>query len=120
MFGQIGIISAVMVTAYGFSQWRKLSVELSMLASAVAGGLAGACAGTPAGGGIIAHAHPCLNNDGDGTLPAPFGRAFLGTACGRARTRKTPGAVHVRLNGTDVAEREVALAGRPLKRRELR
>lgn len=47
MFGQIGIISAVMVTAYGFSQWRKLSVELSMLASAVAGGLAGACAGTP-------------------------------------------------------------------------
>ncbi len=43
----IGIVLAVMGFAYGVASWRKLSVELCMLASAVAGGLAGACVGTP-------------------------------------------------------------------------
>lgn len=44
---QIGIILAIMVVAYAVAKWRKLSVELSMLASAVAGGLAGAFINTP-------------------------------------------------------------------------
>jgi len=44
---QIGIILAVMVLTYTIAKWRKLSVELSMLASAVAGGLAGAVVETP-------------------------------------------------------------------------
>jgi len=44
---QIGIILAVMVIAYAFAKWKKLSVELSMLSAAVAGGLAGAVKNTP-------------------------------------------------------------------------
>jgi len=44
---QIGIILAVMVLTYTIAKWRKLSVELSMLASAAAGGLAGAVVETP-------------------------------------------------------------------------
>ncbi len=44
---QIGIILAIMVVAYAIAKWKKLSVELSMLASAVAGGLAGAFLNTP-------------------------------------------------------------------------
>jgi hypothetical protein len=44
---QIGIILVIMVVAYAIAKWRKLSVELSMLASAVAGGLAGAFLNTP-------------------------------------------------------------------------
>jgi hypothetical protein len=44
---KIGIILAIMVVAYAIAKWKKLSVELSMLASAVAGGLAGAFINTP-------------------------------------------------------------------------
>lgn len=44
---KIGIILAIMVLAYAIAKWNKLSVELSMLASAVAGGLAGAFINTP-------------------------------------------------------------------------
>jgi CitMHS family citrate-Mg2+:H+ or citrate-Ca2+:H+ symporter len=44
---QIGIILAVMVAAYALAQWKKLSVELCMLASAVGGGLVGAFMNTP-------------------------------------------------------------------------
>lgn len=47
MYLQIGIILAVMVIAYSFAKWKKLSVELSMLSAAVAGGLAGAIKNTP-------------------------------------------------------------------------
>ncbi len=43
----IGVILAVMGIAYAVASWRRLSVELCMLASAVAGGLAGACVRTP-------------------------------------------------------------------------
>jgi hypothetical protein len=39
---QIGIILAIMITAYGLAHWRKLSVELCMVTSAIAGGIAGA------------------------------------------------------------------------------
>lgn len=52
---QIGIILAVMVVAYAVAKWRKLSVELSMLASAVAGGLAGAVINTPPIGTLARH-----------------------------------------------------------------
>jgi len=44
----IGLILLVMVVAYAVAKWRKLSVELSMLASTLAGGLAGAITRTPA------------------------------------------------------------------------
>jgi hypothetical protein len=44
---QIGIILVIMVVVYVIAKWKKLSVELSMLASAVAGGLAGAFLNTP-------------------------------------------------------------------------
>lgn len=47
MYLQIGIIFSVMVLAYTLAKWRKLSVELSMLAAAVAGGLAGTFKSTP-------------------------------------------------------------------------
>ncbi len=47
MYFQIGIIFSVMVLAYTLAKWRKLSVELSMLAAAVAGGLAGTFKSTP-------------------------------------------------------------------------
>ncbi len=52
---QIGIILTIMVVAYGIAKWRKLSVELSMLASAVAGGLAGAVINTPPIGTLARH-----------------------------------------------------------------
>jgi hypothetical protein len=52
---QIGIILAIMVVAYAFAKWRKLSVELSMLASAVVGGLAGAFLNTPPIGTLARH-----------------------------------------------------------------
>lgn len=44
---QIGIILIIMVAAYAVAKVNKLSVEISMLASAVAGGIAGAFLGTP-------------------------------------------------------------------------
>jgi hypothetical protein len=52
---QIGIILAIMVVAYAVAKWRKLSVELSMLASAVAGGLVGAFLNTPPIGTLARH-----------------------------------------------------------------
>ena len=52
---QIGIILTIMVVAYAIAKWRKLSVELSMLASAVAGGLAGAVINTPPIGTLARH-----------------------------------------------------------------
>ena len=52
---QIGIILAIMVGAYAIAKWRKLSVELSMLASAVAGGVAGAFLSTPPIGTLARH-----------------------------------------------------------------
>src|SRR5512139_1255251 len=47
MYLHIAVIVAVMCIAYAVANWRKLSVEICMLASAVAGGLAGACVHTP-------------------------------------------------------------------------
>ncbi len=44
---QISIILAVMVFAYIIAKWKKLSVEVSMLAAALVGGLAGAFVATP-------------------------------------------------------------------------
>lgn len=44
---QIGIILMIMVLAYVWAGWKKLSVELCMLTSAVAGGLAGAFVKAP-------------------------------------------------------------------------
>jgi CitMHS family citrate-Mg2+:H+ or citrate-Ca2+:H+ symporter len=52
---QVGIILAIMVVVYAIAKWRKLSVELSMLASAVAGGLAGAFLSTPPIGTLARH-----------------------------------------------------------------
>jgi CitMHS family citrate-Mg2+:H+ or citrate-Ca2+:H+ symporter len=47
MYLQIGIILAIMGTAYAVAKWKKLSVELSMLSATVAGGIAGAFVSTP-------------------------------------------------------------------------
>ena len=55
MYLQIGIILAVMVIAYAVANWRKLSIELSMLAAAVAGGIAGAFIKTPPLGQLARH-----------------------------------------------------------------
>lgn len=55
MYLQIGIISAVMVAAYALTKWKKLSVEISMLAAVVAGGLAGAFTSTPPIGQLARH-----------------------------------------------------------------
>ena len=52
---QIGIILVIMVVVYAIAKWKKLSVELSMLASAVAGGLAGAFLNTPPIGTLARH-----------------------------------------------------------------
>ena len=52
---QIGIILLVMIGAYGVANWRKLSVEICMLAAAVAGGLAGAFLNTPPIGDLARH-----------------------------------------------------------------
>jgi len=55
MYLQIGIILAVMVIAYALANWRKLSVELSMLSAAVAGGIAGSFVKTPPLGQLARH-----------------------------------------------------------------
>jgi hypothetical protein len=55
MYPQIGIISLVMVAAYVLAKWKKLSVEISMLAAAVAGGIAGAFTSTPQIGQLARH-----------------------------------------------------------------
>jgi hypothetical protein len=55
MYFQIGIISVVMVAAYALAKWKKLSVEISMLAAAVAGGIAGAFTSTPQIGQLARH-----------------------------------------------------------------
>jgi CitMHS family citrate-Mg2+:H+ or citrate-Ca2+:H+ symporter len=55
MYLQIGIISVVMVAAYALAKWKKLSVEISMLAAAVAGGIAGAFTSTPQIGQLARH-----------------------------------------------------------------
>lgn len=44
---QIGIILLIMALAYAVAKWKKLSVELSMLAAALVGGTAGAFIKTP-------------------------------------------------------------------------
>ncbi len=55
MYLQIGIIFFVMVAAYALAKWKKLSVEISMLAAAVAGGIAGAFTSTPQIGQLARH-----------------------------------------------------------------
>jgi len=55
MYLQTGIILAIMVIAYAIANWKKLSVELSMLSAAVAGGLAGAFINTPPIGQLARH-----------------------------------------------------------------
>jgi CitMHS family citrate-Mg2+:H+ or citrate-Ca2+:H+ symporter len=55
MYLQIGIILAVMVIAYALASWRKLSIELSMLAAAGAGGIVGAFTKTPPIGQLARH-----------------------------------------------------------------
>jgi len=55
MYLQTGIILAIMVIAYAIVNWKKLSVELSMLSAAVAGGLAGAFINTPPIGQLARH-----------------------------------------------------------------
>ena len=55
MYLQVGIILVVMIIAYAVANWKKLSVELCMLASAVAGGLAGAIVSTPPIGDLARH-----------------------------------------------------------------
>ncbi|MBC8180307.1 C4-dicarboxylate ABC transporter [candidate division KSB1 bacterium] len=52
---QIGIIILIMIAAYAVANWRKLSVEICMLAAAVAGGLAGAFLKTPPIGALARH-----------------------------------------------------------------
>jgi hypothetical protein len=52
---QIGIILIIMVAAYALAKFRKLSVELSMLAAALAGGIAGAFVRTPPLGQLARH-----------------------------------------------------------------
>jgi hypothetical protein len=55
MYLQIGLIFFVMVAAYALAKWKKLSVEISMLAAAVAGGIAGAFTSTPQIGQLARH-----------------------------------------------------------------
>ncbi len=45
---RVGAILAIMVIAYAAAKWRKMSVEISILAAAVAGGIFGAFFNTPA------------------------------------------------------------------------
>jgi hypothetical protein len=52
---QIGIILALMISAYALAKANKLSVELSMLAAALAGGIAGAFIRTPPVGQLARH-----------------------------------------------------------------
>ncbi len=47
MYLQIAIILLIMIVAYALANWRKLSVELCMLAAALAGGVAGTFVKTP-------------------------------------------------------------------------
>lgn len=55
MMLQIGLILAVMVTAYTISTLKKFSVEISMLSASVAGGLAGAFFSAPPIGQLARH-----------------------------------------------------------------
>ncbi len=55
MYEHIGVVLAVMGIAYALASWKKLSVEVCMLASALAGGLAGACVRTPPIGELARH-----------------------------------------------------------------
>jgi len=55
MYPQIGIISLVMAAAYALAKWKKLSIEISMLAAAVAGGIVGAFTSTPQIGQLARH-----------------------------------------------------------------
>ena len=55
MYVHIAVVLGVMVVAYAAARWRKLGVELCMLASAVAGGLAGAIVQTPPIGELARH-----------------------------------------------------------------
>ncbi len=52
---QIVVVALVMGIAYALASWRRLSVELRMLAAAVAGGLCGAVVGTPPVGELARH-----------------------------------------------------------------
>ncbi len=55
MYLQIGIILLIMIAAYALANWRKLSVEICMLAAAVAGGIAGAFVKTPPIDQLVRH-----------------------------------------------------------------
>ncbi len=55
LYVHITVVLGVMAVAYAAARWRKLGVELCMLASAVAGGLAGACVRTPPVGELARH-----------------------------------------------------------------
>jgi len=55
MYLRVGIILAIMVIAYAFAKWKKLSVELSMLSATVAGGIAGAIKNTPQADQLARH-----------------------------------------------------------------
>jgi len=52
---QINIILAAMVFAYTIAKWKKLSVEVSMLAAALVGGIAGAFVATPPASQLARH-----------------------------------------------------------------
>ena len=52
---RIAVVALVMGVAYALASWRKLSVELRMLAAAVAGGLCGAVVGTLHVGDLARH-----------------------------------------------------------------
>jgi len=55
MYLQTGIILVVIISAYAFAKWKRLSVELSMLLAALAGGVAGSFLNTPPIGQLARH-----------------------------------------------------------------
>ncbi|UCE06484.1 MAG: C4-dicarboxylate ABC transporter [bacterium] len=55
MYLQIAIILLIMIVAYALVNWRKLSVELCMLAAALAGGVAGTFVKTPPISQLVRH-----------------------------------------------------------------
>ena len=55
MYLQIGIILLFMIASYALANWRKLSVEICMLAAAVTGGVVGAFVKTPPIGQLARH-----------------------------------------------------------------